>query len=66
MSSAENLLADILQSGTVSPTEKSKIQSWLCMKAEADECIGADAPPLQAETECSRPLEVIGMCNYFY
>nr|XP_045609044.1 kinesin-like protein kif7 [Procambarus clarkii] len=59
VSSAEDLLSEILQSPQVSPSEKTRIESWLCMKAEAEECIGTDLGPLRLNTAANRVLEVI-------
>ncbi|KAG7172995.1 Kinesin-like protein kif7-like, partial [Homarus americanus] len=59
VSSAEDLLSEILRSTQVSPSEKTRIESWLCMKAEAEECIGTDLGPLRFNTATNRVLEVI-------
>ncbi|XP_071521390.1 kinesin-like protein kif7 [Panulirus ornatus] len=59
VSSAEDLLSEILQSTQVSLAEKTRIESWLCMKAEAEECIGADLGPLRFNSAANRVLEVI-------
>ncbi|XP_069935745.1 kinesin-like protein KIF7 isoform X2 [Cherax quadricarinatus] len=59
VSSAEDLLSEILRSTQVSPSEKTRIESWLCMKAEAEECIGADLGHLRLNTTTNRVLEVI-------
>lgn len=61
VSSAEDLLSEILQSTQVSLAEKTRIESWLCMKAEAEECIGADLGPLRHNSAANRVLEVIGL-----
>ncbi|XP_068249872.1 kinesin-like protein KIF27 [Palaemon carinicauda] len=59
VSSAEDLLSEILKSTTVSQNEKMQIETWLCMKAEAEECIGADLGPLRFNSATNRVLEVI-------
>ncbi|KAG0703943.1 Kinesin-like protein kif7 [Chionoecetes opilio] len=59
VSSAEDLLGEILQSPQVSPTDKTRIESWMCMKAEAEECIGADLGALRFNAAANRVLEVI-------
>ncbi|XP_047490403.1 kinesin-like protein KIF7 [Penaeus chinensis] len=59
VSSAEDLLSEILRSTQVSPTEKARIESWLCLKAEAEECIGMDLGPLRFNAATNRVLEVI-------
>ena len=59
MSSAEDLLSEIVKSTAISPTEKTQIETWLCMKAETDECIGTDLGPLRFNSTANRVLEVI-------
>ena len=61
VSSAEDLLAEILETSQVSPTEKTRIESWMCMKAEAEECIGVDLGALRFNATANRVLEVIGV-----
>lgn len=65
VSSAEDLLSEILRSTQVSPTEKARIESWLCLKAEAEECIGMDLGPLRFNAATNRVLEVIGKSEFF-
>ncbi|KAK7065170.1 microtubule motor activity protein [Halocaridina rubra] len=59
VASAEDLLSEIVRSATISPTEKTQIETWLCMKAEADECIGNDLASLRLNGATNRVLEVI-------
>ncbi|XP_076065680.1 kinesin-like protein costa isoform X2 [Oratosquilla oratoria] len=57
-SSAEDLLSEMLACEQIPVTEKSRIQSWLCMKAEADDCIGSDLG-FKDPNKPNRILEVI-------
>ena len=60
VTSAENILVRVLQNDSTSPVDKAEVESWLCMKAEADECIGLDLLRAQSENAAHRPLDVIG------
>ncbi|CAL4230383.1 unnamed protein product, partial [Meganyctiphanes norvegica] len=59
VSSAEDLLSEMLNDSSVAPAEKTRIQSWLCMKQEAEECIGTDLANLKLHNVNNRVLEVI-------
>ncbi|KAK4327216.1 hypothetical protein Pmani_002302 [Petrolisthes manimaculis] len=55
VASAEDLLSEILHT---QPPEKSRIEAWLCMKQEAEECIGLDPGSLRLDQN-NRVLDVI-------
>ncbi|XP_050696395.1 kinesin-like protein KIF27 isoform X2 [Eriocheir sinensis] len=59
VSSAEDLLSGILQGAQVTAGEKTRIEAWMCMKAEAEECIGVDLGTLRFNSSTNRVLEVI-------
>lgn len=59
VASAEDLLSEILHSTHAQPPDRSRIEAWLCMKQEAEECIGLDPGSLRLDQN-NRVLEVIG------
>ena len=50
----------MLQSESTSPEDKAEVESWMCMKAEADECIEMDMQNEQSDPAQQRQLHVIG------
>ena len=56
----EAILSDIIQHESIGEARRDRINEWLQLKAETDECVSSSQKPDGKDGDLVRPLEVIG------